>query len=171
MLRVTGVWVLASAILFLAARSAEGSGGQLFCFPQVASYCPPVTVICLPAGSTLPVYGPPGAAGPKKLYAIPKPAPASQTSEPPGNPSPKPIIREAQSTGGNYSGDKTCKVGFWNLSGRDMAIRVNGTSRSVPRDRAVILDLSREFVWRIEGREPERVVVPEGKSAHEVVLR
>jgi hypothetical protein len=172
MLRHSGVAALAAAVLFAAGTSAHGFGGRLFSFQHVSQYCPPVTVVCLPVYPVMPVYLPgPAAAIPEKMYAIPKPAPASQTTEPPVNSNTKPIIRDARSPGGEYSARDRCQVGFWNLSGRDITIKVSGASRVVPRDRAVMLDLRREFVWHVAGREPQRVVVPQEKDTHEIVLR
>jgi hypothetical protein len=170
MIRHAGVAVLAAATLFAAGTQAHGFGVRQSTLQHASHYCQPVTVVCVPICALQAVPLAP-AAMPQKMYAIPKPAPASKTSEPPVNPSPKPIIRDSQFLGGTYTGGENCKVGFWNLSGRDLTIKVNGTARVVPRDRAVVLDLRREFVWHAQGREPQRVLVPPDKGTHEIVLR
>jgi hypothetical protein len=174
MLRYTRVAVGVAAILLATNRPAHGFGGRLYPFQQVSGYCPPVTVVCLPVCPVVPVYCvPAGAAAmtPRKMYAVPKAAPPSQTSEPPVNLNTKPIIRETRSPGGENSVRNQCSVGFWNLSGRDIRIKVNGASQVVPRDRALMFDLGRDFVWHVDGSEPQRVLVPQDRNTHEIVLR
>jgi len=172
MIKLAGIVVLASAGL-LTAETAHGFGGRLFSFHHAACYRQSVTVLYVPVYPVTPVYCQPeaAAAAPKMMYAIPRPAPASQTAEPPASSNSTPAKRDTQSLGGEYSKGDRCKVGFWNLSGRELTIKVDGANRVVPRDRAVMLELGREFVWQAEGREPNVVRVPPGQTTHEVVLR
>jgi hypothetical protein len=174
MLRYTGVAIGIAAIVLATNAPAHGFGGRLFSFQHVSQYCPPVAVVCLPVCPVVPVYCVPVASAattPKKMYAVPKPAPPSQTSEPPVNLNTRPIIRDARSPGAENPARDRCNVGFWNLSGLDIKIKVNGASRVVPRDRAIMLDLGRDFVWHVDGREPQRVLVPQERNTHEIVLR
>ena len=93
--------------------------------------------------------------------AAPTPPPPSQTLEPPLQPKqPKavaamkaPLISTTRSLGGTFTpGSKErCKVGFWNLTGRDVTLTVDGKSRSLPKNRSVTLDLEHQFTWQIEG--------------------
>jgi len=172
MLRLTRVVALASASL-ISAETAHGFGGRLVSLQHAACYCQPVVVLYVPAYPLTPVYCQPeaAAAAPKMMYAIPRPAPASQTAEPPASPNSTRAGRDTQSLGSEYSKGDRCKVGFWNLSGRDLTIKVDGASRIVPRDRAVMLDLGLEFVWQVKGREPHVVRVRPGQTTHEVVIR
>jgi hypothetical protein len=172
MVRFTGVAILAAAIVVTGERSAHGFG-RVFSSYYASCYCPPVTVVYVPVAPVTPLYCQPvvPTGTPQRMYAIPKPAPASQTSEPPVNSPTKRSLRDARSLGGDYSGADQCKVGFWNLSGREIAVKVNGSTRVIPPERAVMLDLAHEFVWHVDGREPQRVRVPDDKAAHEIVLR
>lgn len=64
-----------------------------------------------------------------------------------------------------------CSVGFWNVSGKDVTIVVEGKTHTVPRDRNLVLPLGREFSWHIEGQSARTEAVPEGKLAYEIVIR
>ncbi len=64
-----------------------------------------------------------------------------------------------------------CRVGFWNLTGRDLALVVDGKSHPLARDRALTLDLNRVFGWQIDGNGPRSELVAEDQSTHEVVVR
>ena len=64
-----------------------------------------------------------------------------------------------------------CRVGFWNLSGRDVTLVIAGKALSLAKDRAVTLDLEREFAWQVSGRSQHVERVGEGQATHEVVIR
>jgi hypothetical protein len=64
-----------------------------------------------------------------------------------------------------------CTVGFWNLTGRDGTLIVEGTARTLAKNRSVRIDLTRQFEWHIEGGPKNSVRVPESESEHEVVIR
>jgi hypothetical protein len=64
-----------------------------------------------------------------------------------------------------------CSVAFWNLSGQDLGLKVDGQSRLLPRGQSVTLTLGRQFVWQVEGREPQKQDVPANEGALEIVIR
>jgi hypothetical protein len=64
-----------------------------------------------------------------------------------------------------------CSVAFWNLTGRDLTVQVEGQDHYVPRGKNVRLDLGRQFVWRVEDRAAETEKVPANDSAVEIVIR
>jgi hypothetical protein len=69
------------------------------------------------------------------------------------------------------SARSACRVGFWNLAGRDVTLVVDGQARVVPRDRTVTLDLAREFVWRVDQQPAQNERIADDKSTHDIVIR
>ena len=88
-----------------------------------------------------------------------------------------PIIVTSQSAGSNYLSGTTplakdhCRIGFWNLSGREVTLVIDGKSWKLAKDRAVTLDLERQFSWQIEGRPVRLERIGEMQTAHEIVIR
>src|SRR5262249_23609617 len=116
-----------------------------------ASYCAPTVSVqpatVYPAGPL--VYG--------NGYAQPQPAPPSGTAEPPlANKvpmAPPKVIESKSFAPGNGTGNaKGVKVGFWNISGRDVKLVINGKTHIVPRDRNLTVSVSREFTWQVDGQ-------------------
>lgn len=108
-------------------------------------------------------------------YATPRPAPPSESSEPPTASTKKgPTITESRSLGGTYSStaDKAgpLRVGFWNITGKDVNLKVNGQSHIVPRNRILNLRLDRSFTWQA-GSEAKQEQVADNLTTHEVILR
>jgi hypothetical protein len=121
-------------------------------------------------------------------YAIPTPAPPSPlspTAEPPLQKGPTkavndpclPVIVTSRAFGGSQvpgaaplTKDR-CRVGFWNLSGRDVTLVIDGKAWQLFKDRAVTLDLDRHFAWQIQGGTQRVERLPEGLAAHEVLIR
>lgn len=104
--------------------------------------------------------------------------PSGTSKEPPGlgNMMKKgPTVTESRSQGGVYAGGANskdrCKVGFWNLTGRDVTLKVDGQQRLLPRDRAVTLELERAFVWQLDQGDRVTERVPDDQPFHEVILR
>lgn len=140
-------------------------------------------------------------ARPASVFAVPSAAPPSQlqtgepplsrpieTSPPPLLPKMKsadvrenptgPVVVATRSLAGNASAPgvlpvpkERCRVGFWNLTGRDVTLVVDGKSHALARDRALTLDLNRMFVWQADARGPQSEQVAEDQSTHEVVVR
>jgi hypothetical protein len=120
-------------------------------------------------------------AAPTSGYAQPYPAPASTTKEPPVDKKklPPPKVTESRSFSPSdpmnvTAADGTSKgvrVGFWNITGRDVTLTVNGKAMVVPANRNLTLTVSREFSWYLDGQTAREERVPDDKSAHEIVLR
>lgn len=108
----------------------------------------------------------------------PAPRPKSSSPEPPSAAKMRgPVIQESRALAGVAS-DKTaksptsrCRVGFWNVTGRDIQLQVEGKSQSLAKNRATTLELERHFLWQIDGGEmnPERV--PDSQNYFEVIIR
>lgn len=110
-------------------------------------------------------------------FATTRPAPPSQTSEPPAAASTKkgPTITESRSLGGAYpsTDEKTgvLRVGFWNITGKDVSLKVNGETHVVPRNRTLNLRLDRSFTWQTGAGDPKQEQVADTQTTHEVILR
>jgi hypothetical protein len=134
----------------------------------------PVCAVNVPTAIVAPPATPQSAPPAKKLVEA---APGGQSNEPPlGDMLKKvpPKIVESRSMGGSYAqtGSKDrCKVGFWNLTGRDVSLKVDGQERMLPKDRAVTLDLDRVFVWQLDQSQAVSERVPDEQAFHEVILR
>ena len=94
------------------------------------------------------------------------------------NPVRGPKITESRYAGGNLATDKQpapakelCRVGFWNLTGRDVTLVVDGQTHFLRKDHAVTLDLTRQFAWKMDQGEPRNERVPADRPSHEIVLR
>ncbi len=117
-------------------------------------------------------------------YAIPRPAPPSDTPVVPERLRPKPS-RPPRVTESPYPSDEKsrprnasrksrrdrCRIGFWNVSNRDLTVQVNGRARRLARGRGMTLRLKRQFVWRIVGSTPHEESVPADKATMEIVIR
>ncbi len=64
-----------------------------------------------------------------------------------------------------------CRVGFWNLSGRDVTLTVDGQPRPLGKERALTLELPLRFVWQVDQTPARTEQVPTGQSTHEIVIR
>lgn len=119
------------------------------------------------------------APAPRKL-AQPAPAgpsAAPKTTEPPRGPA----VNETRSYFSAYAvaqrdaqprpAADRARVGFWNLSQTDITLTVANQAYSVPRGKSVKLDLPRQFVWRVDSREPQNEKMPENEAALEIVIR
>jgi hypothetical protein len=185
--------VLAAGLLLLAAaETAQGFGGRGM---RVTTASYPVYVAPAPVWlyvPAAPVYLPAQVACPPAAFAVsaavsplatPTPAPPSQTSEPPGGAAPKqaPKVSEWHSPAGDsgtpagtsksFSPRSLHRVGFWNVSDRDMTINVEGQAYALARGRAMTMSLGRQFTWQIDQRKPTQERIPEDKANLEIVIR
>jgi hypothetical protein len=112
-------------------------------------------------------------------FAQPTPAPPSQrpafqSIEPPlaGSKS-APTVTESRSRAKKTASvsEACCQVGFWNVSGQDVTLIVDGQSRLLPNNRALTLLLGRQFTWRVAGRTSRSAQVPAGRTTLEIVVR
>jgi hypothetical protein len=138
--------------------------------------CLPVAPSVMPRATT--TAEPPQAGAPRKL-AQPVPAPASPEK---GSETPRGagvsesrsyfsayavVVRDAQPRPAN----DRARVGFWNLSNADITLTVANQAYALQRGKSLTLDLPREFVWRVDSREPQNEKMPENESALEIVIR
>jgi len=181
------------------ARPATATAG--YAYPYAYSYYVPVVApSCygMPAPVRVLPPCPPGfqaaprvvplTASPAIPFAPPRPAPPSpepptgKTSEPPLGKSMSlrsaddskraPQIVETRGPAvAPPLGKERCKVGFWNVSGRDIDLVVAGKTHTLQKDRALTLEVDRQFSWQVAGRAAAQERVPEEKAFHEIVLR
>jgi hypothetical protein len=155
---------LAALVLLCVSASAHGFGWRLF--PFRSHYYAPVAyypAYFVPTCQSAPI--------PVNPYAAPRSAPASQSGEPPVDAS-KPKVTESRTHGAKFASakDDRIRVGFWNITGRDVTILVDGQSRALARNQSITLDLGRSFNWQFEGRQ-QAEQIPQGQTTFEVVLR
>jgi hypothetical protein len=159
----------------------------------VYCYYPATVVVVAPVayGESMPLWTAPPVAAPRPL-AQPVPAPPSRTplgpqrtQEPPLN---APTIRESRkelSDGAPYynayalastdaprpAGDR-CRVTFWNLTDHAITLKVGDQlQRIVRNEQSRPLELDRQFIWRVDDREPQTERVPAGETGLVIVIR
>jgi hypothetical protein len=114
--------------------------------------------------------------------ARPQPAPASSGPvAPQTSPMNKvPAVNESRSFFDAYAvaprpTDKPAKdraeVGFWNLSGHDLTLKVAGQTHRLEHGKNLKLQLNRQFVWRVEDREAQSERVPDEVPGLDIVIR
>ncbi|MSQ97083.1 MAG: hypothetical protein EXR98_21370 [Gemmataceae bacterium] len=172
------------ASLLLIVSSADAFGGRFGIRRSSAYYSVPSTSgfwldpNCLPLPKVLPVPD----AGRTQKFATPTTAPPSPTAEPPlqkktSNDPRMPVITTAHSLPSGFVPGaaplpkERCRVGFWNLSGREVTLTVDGKTWTLTKDRSLTLDLDRQFAWQIAGQALRVERVPEGQAAQEVLIR
>jgi hypothetical protein len=185
MLRTVQNALLVALITAISAGSARASSwgppwhSSGYCYPSyyypapvAYYYVAPPAYYCAPVIRAVPAVGP---------YAQPTPAPPSSNREPALKKKTlePPKVSESQSL--SISADKTvpvvvdskgcCRVGFWNVTGREVTLIIDGQTYVVPRDRNLTLKLARQFSWRVQGREPQTERVSDDKVNHEIVVR
>ena len=64
-----------------------------------------------------------------------------------------------------------CTVTFTNLSERPIKLMVEDQERALARGESVKLPVKRQFIWRMEGREPQNEQVGTGDFALQIVIR
>jgi hypothetical protein len=178
----------ALALVLALPLSAPAHGLHRFA-PRSVSYYYPVPVVWVPAQVVM--YAPPPdvcppIVPPTSIYAQPVPAPPSGSPVLPGKvepPMPKiPDVSESRSAGSSYfdaypaaardgvaSGPPSVRV--WNLSGRELTVRVDGQTRTVRHGQNVRLTVPRQFVWQVVGREPQSQRILDAESALEIIVR
>lgn len=62
-------------------------------------------------------------------------------------------------------------VWFWNMSGHDMTLCVAGQSQNLAAGKRVNLKLARNFVWQLDGREPQVSSLPENGAGLDIIIR
>jgi hypothetical protein len=72
---------------------------------------------------------------------------------------------------GGVAAEDLYRVGFWNLTGRDVTVKAGGQIHHLPRGRAVTVHLGRQFVWQLDEHVPQQERIPEDKGTLEIVIR
>jgi hypothetical protein len=164
--------------------------------PATVYYCPvpvavPAAYVVAPpfavAPPVAPPIAPPALAAPPGRFAEPRPAPPSGTPEPPKGSDSMPragvSVQESRKADEKFydsyfiatttraPGGDRCAVTFWNLTGRSLALTIDGQARTLSAGQNVRLDLKRDFAWGVTGRDPERQQVPAQESGAEIVIR
>ncbi len=174
--------VLAS--LLVLTSTAQAFGGRLAGWRSSTYYRAPTaySVWIDPSCLSMPMVLPVPNAGPAQRLAIPTAAPPSPTAEPPlqkktsGDPR-MPVISTSHSLPSDFVAGavplskERCRVGFWNLSGRDVTLNVDGKAWTLAKDRSITLDLDRQFSWQIVGQALHVERVADAQPAHEVLIR
>lgn len=119
---------------------------------------------------TEPPVAPPSAAPPTPAATLAPPTPASATSRP-AAPGKYYVLYRVAPRGSQAGSGQRGRVSFWNLTGRDVVLRVGGRTQSIARGKRVSLDLERTFEWQVDGRAAEKATIRDGDVGLEVVLR
>jgi hypothetical protein len=152
-----------------------------------------------PVVQAVPVF--PGMTSPPPAgpYANPSPAPPSQSplAAPPATPAPPlapslPMQKVQEERSSNAPGvedphfydlypvatrnpnkpaGERSSVAFWNLSDRDLTLKVAGQIRTLPRGQKVGLELARKFTWQVDERQPREETVAVTDPGLEIVIR
>jgi ligand-binding SRPBCC domain-containing protein len=137
--------------------------------------CPPLPAAApLAPGFAVPVPAPPSSV-PAPVPPTPAPSPGNS-----GAPS-QPKVTESRALyydafsvatqGSEKPSGESCSVAFWNLTGRDVTLKLDGQAQTLPRGQRLTRSPAREFVWQIDGREPHTQRVPLGEVGLEIVIR
>ena len=183
--------LLALAVLFPLAVPAHGWGHHRRAAVASYYYAAPVGYYYGPAAAYPVIYSQPApvvaapvyAPASPPVYAVPTPAPAislpAPTAPPPLMP-PAAGVKESRSsyqqTQSYYLAStiavasSTVPVAFWNRSNRDVWVWIAGERRWIRQGRGLTLDLPREFTWQVEGRDSQRVRVPNSRAGQQVVI-
>ena len=76
-----------------------------------------------------------------------------------------PTVTESRSKSGGYAqegatGDR-CKVGFWNLTGRDVTLKIDGRPQVLAKNRAITVELERNMPGKSDQGETVTERVPQ----------
>jgi hypothetical protein len=69
------------------------------------------------------------------------------------------------------SGD-SCKVDFWNLTNKDLVLRIDGGApQVVPRGKSLPVLVGRQFTWQVDGHEMQATPIEGREAALQIVIR
>jgi hypothetical protein len=155
---------------------------------QPSPVCVPVlpgSVVPQTVPPYVPPYAPPSAAPPSGLPAAPGTNPAPTNPPPPSGESPSSTLMTSAKTsepsfydvyavaarGGAAPAADRRTVCFWNLSRRDVVLKVAGRRQTLPPGARSRLELGRQFVWQVEGRPERSEDMAADAAGLEVVIR
>jgi hypothetical protein len=107
----------------------------------------------------------------------PIPKDTKQTAEPPGGAKRAPVVTESRSLGGGFPEPAPrlpqgmARVGFWNITGRDLTLSIDGRTRTLAKDRAITVDVERSFTWQVNDGALHTERVPGEQNTFEVIIR
>ena len=161
-------------------------------YVPVTAYTP--YPVCLPPASVPAVAPPPGI--PSRTYAPPTAAPPSagpSTPEPPlaAPPSPakpsgappnralgfgeSPPFYDVYPVAAHHTAatvGERHKVDFWNLTDRDLTLRVDGGSpQRLPHGKSLAVATGLQFTWQVEERPAQPARIDTGEAGLEIVIR
>lgn len=185
--RLAAVLVILMAGLPVAANGlrARNTGTTTAAY---SAYYPPTIVYVPVFPAALPVFVPPPCApttagtAPPRIFATPTPAPPTTpatTPPPPAATSPAPGVSESRYPDASVATVRDsrsavaprCSVGFWNQSGRDVILRIDGQPRILSRGEGVTIDLPHRFVWQVDERTAQMENVPAQQTTVDLVIR
>ncbi len=67
--------------------------------------------------------------------------------------------------------NEQCTVTFQNLSGRPLKVIVDSRDQDLADKQVVTVPVRREFIWRVEGREPQKEQLGKNDYALQIVIR
>lgn len=181
------VAALMAVLLLPAAASAHGfrhrAAATYYYYPAPALVAPavPVMVVEPPLAQPAPPPAPPCTAPMPSAtpgYAQPTPAPPSAVPSLPIRATPG--VTETRShfaaappvgTPGDWPTVTTAQAGFWNLTGRDVVLTVEGQQQVLPNGTGTRRAVARQFAWRVDDRETQLERLPESAPFVEIVIR
>jgi glyoxylate utilization-related uncharacterized protein len=73
--------------------------------------------------------------------------------------------------GGDKPAGDRCSVGFWNVTGGDLTLKVDGQAHTLARGKSLTLELGRQFTWQVENRDVQAEKLAADKVGLEIVIR
>jgi len=159
--------------------------GGVYCVPVAPVYSSvAIPSVPIPSATIPSVAIPVPPLGP--VWAQPRPAPPSgpssgSSAEPPlGKPDARaPKITESRYAGTGAAtpqtpapvGKTALRVGFWNVTGRDVTLVIEGKTHRLPRDRALTIEVPHSFTWTMDGATQRTEELPSDQTRHEIILR
>jgi hypothetical protein len=142
-------------------------------------YCPVVVYV-----DPCPTFVPPGhqpILGPQpRQVPLAAPSAAPPSAGPIPSDKSRPEVTESKSfyeafnvrpTSSDKPALEQCALGFWNFTGRDVTVSVDGKAQVIPQGKSLKLQVARQFVWQLGGHEALTEKVPMENSGLEIVLR
>jgi hypothetical protein len=172
-------WLRAAVVALVLILPADGwawgrpvTVAAYYYYPVPVTFTPVYRAYYVLPGIPVEVCPPPLAAPRQGNYANPTPAPPS-TRQPP-----RVTESESTSTGTGptrFVAEKRntdrYRVGFWNVSNRDVTLRIDGRTHTLARGRSLTVNLGRQFTWQEVGADPQAEEIPAARSSMEILIR
>ncbi len=132
---------------------------QPACWPVL----PPAANVPLRPTFATPTWAPPS---PTPTHNQPRRGPAVHESR-----SGSSLVAAKQVARGQNKEGGRCRAGFWNVTGRDLTLTVNGQQHLLRRDRALTLEVERQFTWQRDNQPLNKEQISADRNILEIVLR